>query len=443
MTATMSMKFLLRSMAVALMLAATTAPAPAQTSSDPIPLDRIVAVVNDDVILASELNDFVRTIRAQLRRQNTSPPPRNVLEKQALDRLIMQRIQVQRAEQTGIRVDDETLNQAVRNIAQRNNLTLDQFRRALEADGFNYAKFREDIRHEIMISRLQQRNVDNRIQVSEQEVENFLAERGNLGREDVLYKLSHILIAVPDGASPEQIQQARQKAEQVRADLRSGADFSQTAVSVSDGQQALEGGELGWFSAGQVPRIFSNSVVQMEPGQISELIRSPSGFHIVRLDGTKGQSQHMVQQTKVRHILIKTNEVVSNQQARARLQQLRARILAGEDFGEMARSHSDDTLSARDGGSLGWVSKGETVPRFQEAVQGLQTGELSEPVQTRFGWHLIQVMDRRKQDDTEEFQRAKATELIRKRKRQEALELWLRRLRDEAYVEYRLETTRG
>lgn len=405
---------------------------------EPAVIDRIVAVVNDGVILDSELDAFVRTIQAQLRERNTPLPPHEVLREQALERLVIQHLQMQLAERTGIRVDDETVNRAVRSIAQRNNLTLDQFRRALERDGFSFARFREDIRDEITITRLQQRNVDNRIEVSEQEMDNLLARREVLGREDKQYRLSHILIAVPEAPSPEQVRGAREKAQRVLGELRAGADFAQKAVSVSDGQQALEGGRLGWFQAGRLPTAFVDAVIDMQPGELSEVIRSPSGFHIIKLDETKGRERHIVRQTRVRHILLRTSEIRSEEDARRQLRQLHERLLAGEDFADLARTHSDDTLSAREGGALGWVGPGETVPRFEQAMEGLAVDEVSEPVRTRFGWHLIQVLDRREHDDTEKFLRAKAHELIRGRKRQEALELWLRRLRDEAYVEYRL-----
>ncbi len=409
-----------------------------QPGGEPAVIDRIVAVVNDGVILDSELDAFVRTIQAQLRERSTPLPPEEVLRKQALERLVIQRLQMQLAERTGIRVDDETVNRAVRSIAQRNNLTLEQFRRALEQDGFSFARFREDIRDEIIISRLQQRNVDNRIEVSEQEVDNLLARREVLGSEDNQYRLSHILIAVPEAPSPEQVRAARQKAHRVLGELRAGADFARTAVSVSDGQQALEGGSLGWFQAGRLPTAFVDAVVNMRPGEISDVIRSPSGFHIIKLEDLKGRERHIVRQTRVRHILLRTSEIRSDADARRQLRQLRERLLGGADFTGLARAHSDDTLSARKGGGLGWVGPGETVPRFEQALDRLAVGEVSEPVRTRFGWHLIQVMERREHDDTEKFLRAKAHELIRGRKRQEALELWLRRLRDEAYVEYRL-----
>jgi len=427
--------------AAALALAVVAGPLQGASSArEPVTIDRIVAVVNDGVILESELDTFLAGVKAQLRERVASLPPDDVLRRQALERLIMQKLQVQTAKQMGLRVDDETLNQAVRSIAERNNMTLDQFRRALEADGYSFAQFRENIREEILVGRLQRRQVDERIQVNEQEVESFLANQAQRGESGLMYRLSHILVAVPEAASPEQIQAARDKIDRIRAELVGGADFRQMAIAVSDGQQALEGGDLGWFPAGELPGLFADVVPALEPGQISDVIRSPSGFHLVQVADTRGAESHTVQQTHVRHILLRTNEVMTDELARLRLNQLRDRILGGDDFATLARAHSEDTLSARNGGDLGWIGPGETVPRFEQAMNRLAPGELSEPVQSRFGWHLIQVLERRQYDDTEEYKRAQAREQIRARKRQEALELWLRRLRDEAYVEYRLES---
>lgn len=423
-----------------LLSTAHAATSPDYRGAEPREIDRIVAVVNDGVILESELQSFLAGVKAQIRSRGANLPPEDVLRRQALERLVMQKLQLQTAEETGIRVDDETLNQAVLSIAQRNNMSLDQFRRALEADGYSFAQFRENIRDEILIGRLQQRNVDERIQVSDQEIDNLLAnQRAQVG-EGKTYHLRHILVAVPEAASPEQIQAARDKAERVLSQLRGGADFRQTAIALSDGQQALEGGDLGWFPEDRLPSLFSDVVPKLESGQISDLLRSPSGFHIVQLAETKGAESHMVRQTHARHILLRTNEVLSDDAARTRLEQLRSRIVGGDDFADLAKAHSDDPLSARQGGDLGWLNPGDTDPNFEEAMDQLPVGAVSEPFKTRFGWHLLQVLDRREQDDTKEFRRSQAREQIRARKRQEALELWLRRLRDEAYVETRLES---
>ncbi|MEJ2347082.1 MAG: peptidylprolyl isomerase [Gammaproteobacteria bacterium] len=422
-----------------LALAASSPAALAVTGSQQklVPLDRIVAVVNDDVILKSELDDFVNRVKVQLRGSHTALPPERVLERQALERLVLVHLQLQLAKQTGIRVDDETLNSAIQDIAKRNGLTMDQFRQALEQDGFSFARFRENIRDQIMITRLQQRNVDNRIQVSKQEVDSYLADPRNRN-DNRAFELQHILIALPEAASPARIEAGRAKAAKVLAELRQGADFGQLAVAVSDGQKALEGGKLGWFPAGQVPSLFLKALSQMKPGDISGIIRSPSGFHIIKLMAVRGAKKHIIEQTHVRHILIRTNEVVSDSDARNQLEQLRQRILNGDSFAQLARSHSEDTMSARNGGDLGWIDPGQTAPEFEREMNKLAVGQVSQPFKSRFGWHLVQVLGRRKFDDTQQYRRAQAREAIRARKRQEALELWLRRLRDEAYVQYRL-----
>lgn len=420
-----------------LLLAAASIVAHAAPPPPLVPIDRIVAVVNDDVILKSQLDNFLRTVKAQLHSRGVPLPPEHVLEKQALERMVLVRLQVQTAEQTGIHVSDETLNRAIQSIAKRNNLTIDQFRQALQSEGYDYAQFRHNIRDQILITRLQQRNVDNRIHVSKQEVDNYLSNPTNRG-DDKLYEIQHILIALPDAATPAQIEAARAKAQKILAQLRHGADFGRLAVSVSDGQKALEGGNMGWFPAGQMPTLFAAQILNMKPGDISGIIRSSSGFHIIKLMAVKTAKKHIIEQTHVRHILIKTNAVVSDSDARARLEQLRQRILNGASFAELARANSQDTMSASKGGDLGWVSPGETVPTFERAMNSLKPGQISQPIKTRFGWHLIQVLGRRKFDDTKAYLRAQAREAIRARKRQEALELWLRRLRDEAYIQYRL-----
>lgn len=426
---------------LSLLSTALGAPSTDYRGNEPREIDRIVAVVNDGVILESELDSFLAGVKAQIRsRGATNLPPDEVLRRQALERLIMQKLQLQTAEETGIRVDDETLNQAVLSIAQRNNMSLDQFRQALEADGYSFSQFRENIRDEIVIGRLQQRNVDERIQISDQEIDNLLANQNSQTGDSKTYHLRHILVAVPEAATPDQIDAARNKAEKILAQLHAGADFRQAAIALSDGQQALDGGDLGWFPQGELPGLFADVVPNLQPGQVSDLLRSPSGFHIVQLAETKGAEKHTVQQTHARHILLRTSEVLSDDEARTRLEQLRSRIVGGDSFAELAKAHSDDTLSAAQGGDLGWLNPGDTDPRFEEAVNDLAAGQVSEPVKTRFGWHLIQVLERREHDDTQQFQRAQAREQIRARKRQEALELWLRRLRDEAYVENRLES---
>lgn len=404
-----------------------------------IDLDRIVAVANDEIILESELDEFLHTVKQQLRERNTPLPTDDAIRKQALDRLIINRLQLQIASRNGIRVDDESLNEAINRIAKQNKMQLDQFRETLKREGFDYIQFRENIRNEMIIGRLQQRTVASRIRISDQEIEDFLVRQKQLGASKSQYKYAHILIALPDAASPEKIKEVREKALKVLADLQNGTDFRQTAVSVSDGQKALEGGEQDWLSPGQIPSLFTENILSMQRGEISGLIRSPSGFHIIQLIDIKGEPKHVVKQTLVRHILLRTSELVSNMDARTHLSQLKERIEGGEDFATIARAHSQDTLSAKEGGSLGWVSPGDMVPQFEKAMNQHNKNEISKSFRTQFGWHILQVLDRKEYDDTKKFLHSKAKEYIRARKSQEALELWIRRLRDEAYVEYRLE----
>jgi len=402
-------------------------------------LDRIVALVDDSVILQSELDEMLVTIKRQLKQQDGQLPPDDVLRKQVLERLIMMRLQLQFAERTGIRVDDEDLNAALNTIAQQNNIPLNDFRVALEREGFNFAHFRENIRNQIIITRLQQRQANSLVTVSDQEVDNFLANEKLQGGVANEFRISHILVALPEGATPDKIQAARGKAQRILDELRGGADFHKLAMSMSDGQQALEGGDLGWRTTAQIPSLFVDLITRMKPGDISDLVRSPSGFHIIKLFDHRGMDQHKVVQTRGRHILIRTNDLVSDDDARERLDQLKQRIEGGDDFAALARAHSDDPGSAAKGGDLGWVNPGDLDPQFEEVMNGLAPGKLSAPFRTQFGWHLLQVQERRQHDDTKEFRRNTAREMIRKRKSEEEMDIWLHRLRDEAYVEYRLD----
>jgi len=401
------------------------------------PIERIVAVVNDDVVLESELRNRLRTVVAQLRARATRLPPEPVLRRQVLERLIIERLQLQLAERLGIRVDDETLNRAIRDIARRNGMDLETFRAALERDGFSFERFREDIRSEMIIARLQRQQVASRVTVSDREVEEFLASAQAQARR--AYRVAHILIAVPEAASPEQIAAARREAEAVAARARAGEDFAALAVAHSDGQKALEGGDLGWRRADELPSVFSDVVPRMKPGEVSEVIRSPSGFHIVKLLEVRGDEPQPVEQLRLRQILLRPGELLSEEEARLRLERLRERVLAGEPFETLARAHSDDAASAARGGDMGWLSPSELPPEVAEAVRGLSPGEVSRPFRTPAGWHLVQLVERRRSDDTEAYRRARARRLLQQRKVEERLQLWLRQLRDEAYVELRLD----
>jgi peptidyl-prolyl cis-trans isomerase SurA len=406
---------------------------------DIIELDRIVAVVNEDVIVHSELENRMRSVVAQLRQTGVPPPPDDVLQKQVLDRLILDRLQLQLAKENGIRVDDETLNRSVADIARQNKLTLREFRDILERDGYDFASFREEIRNELLKRQVQQRQVTNRIQVTSRDVDNFLATLEKQGGDESEYHLGHILISVPDGAAPEQIADARDEAEDIIARLEAGADFERTAVAESDGQQALEGGDLGWRKAAELPTIFEDVAPNLSEGEVSAAIRSPSGFHIIKLFGVRGGERHVIDQTHARHILVKPNEVLSTADARLRLSQLRTRILGGADFSQLARANSQDPGSAMKGGDLGWLSPGDTIPVFERQMDELAANAVSPPFETEFGWHIVQVLGRRERDSTDEVRRAKAAEQLRVRKIEEELQNWLRQIRDEAYVEYRLD----
>jgi len=411
-----------------------------QPGSAGIELDRIIAVINDDVVMLSELAEKVSTIKNQLREQGTPLPPSSILEKQVLDRLILTKLQIQMAQNTGIRVDEETLNRTISNIASENELSLSQFREILESDGYRYEDFREDIRNEILISRLQQRQVDNRVTVSEREIKNFLSNQEHQGETDIEFRISHILIATPEGASSKQITEKKQTAEKVLNDLKSGIDFNSLAATYSNGRQALEGGDLGWRKAGQVPTLFVDFIADMEKGDVSELIKSPSGYHIIKLADKRSSEKVVVTQTHARHILIRPDELITPEDAQRRLEQLKIRIVGGDDFAELAKAHSSDTVSAAEGGDLGWTNPGDLVPEFEQVMNALQPDETSDPFRSQFGFHIVQVLERREHDSTEDIKRARARETIRRRKLEEARSDWLAQMRDEAYVEYRLES---
>lgn len=405
----------------------------------PNPLDKIVAVVNDDVITALELDIEVAEIKKQLLRQNTQLPPDAVLKKQILERMILQRLQLQRAERVHIRVDDEMLNRTISNIAAQNKLSLSGLKETLNKEGIDYARFRESIRKEVIINQLQQRQVLNRISITKQEIDTFLTNQSLQGAIKGDYNVGHILISLPEGANAEQIKQAKIKADEIIVKLKNGADFAQMAIAMSDGQQALEGGNLGWRSFDALPTLFSDWLRNQEVNSVSHAIRSPGGFHIIKLLGKRtNDKQHIVNQTHVRHILIATNELTSSQEAHKRLLKIREKIINGEDFSKLAKLHSDDPGSADEGGDLGWVEPGMMVPPFETAYKELALNQLSEPVETRYGWHIIEVLGTRIQDNTEKVKRDMARDSIRARKTEPALQNWFRTLRDGSFIETRL-----
>lgn len=404
------------------------------------PLDRIIAIVNDDVITDSELAQRIETVTKQLKQQQRPLPPTDILRSQVLERMIVERAQLQEAQKLGIQIDDDTLNQTLRRIAADNNLSLSEFRNILERDGYEFTRFREDIRRELAMRRLQERQVQSRILVSEQDVEQFLATQDASAATNVEFHIAQILIAVPEAASPAQVDEARERVQDIQNRLANGEDFADVAVAYSDGQQALDGGDMGWRRTAELPTIFANTVPQLKVGSVSDVIRGPSGFHLVKLLDKRGEQRHFVEETNARHILITPDQLIDDARARAELDDLRKQILDGVQFEVLAKEHSDDKPSASEGGSLGWVRAPDVVPEFAQVMAKLAPGEVSEPFKSRYGWHIIQVTDRRTVDDTDAFARNQAQQAIRQRRIEEETELWLRRLRDEAYVEYRFGT---
>ena len=403
-------------------------------------VDRIVAVVNKDVITATELDDAVAGAERQLRRQGTRLPERPQLERQMLERLIIDKAQLQLARDTGLRIDETQLDRAVQRVAQNNNMSLTDFRGALERDGVPYQAWREDLREQMLLNRLREREVDDKIQVSDSEIDLFLADL-KTRPESVEYQVAHIPVRVPEQSAPDRIEAARARAQRALNESRAGADFASLAASYSDAPDALQGGALGWRSHDRLPELFSSALAPLQPGQTSEVLRSPAGFHILKLIERRGAAVDgaPVAQTRMRHILIRANEAMSEGEALRRLNDLRNRIVSGAaDFAEMARVHSGDATAAR-GGELDWVYPGDTVPEFERAYRDLKIGEVSQPVRTPFGYHLIEVLERRSADMSPDRRRLQARQVLRERKSDEAYQDWLRQLRDQVYVELRLE----
>lgn len=402
-------------------------------------VDHIVAIVNDSLITRSELDQEMRSIISRLKQAGRPMPPVEAIEQQVLEKLITLRLQMDKAEKLGIVVTPDMLATMIGNIAKKNNITLPELRASLESEGISFKSFRNKLEKEIILSRLRTQEITNKISVSDAEIDNLLKHNKDIGRKNTEYRVSHILIATPEGSSAEQLAVARQKALNIIRQLREGADFDNLAIQESSGRQALEGGDLGWLKNNQLPSLFADIVLTMKKGDISQPIRSSSGFHIIKLADLKGDSASYVTQTKARHILINTGEMVSDEDARTRLEQLYIRIQGGDDFATLARSHSDDKASAIKGGELGWVDPGAVVKKFQEEMDALAPGETSKPFRTDYGWHIVQVLDRRQHDNSENTLRSEARSILIERKSKDATELYLRRLRDEAYVEIRLE----
>lgn len=410
----------------------------ARTTQSRIELDRIVAKIDQDVIMQSELDARLDAVHRQLASKNITLPPKEVLQKQVLEQLILENIQIQMGKRGGIRIDDWALNDAITRIAQRNQMSLEAFKQNLEADGLSFSQAREEIRREMIINRVRQRQVAQRVQVSEQEIDNFLNSPEGLAQMQTEYRLAHILIATPDNATPDLIQNAESHANDLSKQLRQGADFQALAIANSKGQNALEGGDLGWRKADQLPTLFAEQAVKMNKGQASAPIRSPAGFHLFKLIDTRGNEKVVQNQVHVRHILIKPNEIRSNLESQMQTKKLYQRVQAGEEFSELAKAYSDDTASALNGGDMGWISPDVLVPEFQTVMNIIPQKVVSEPFRTTYGWHILEVLGKRQSDISTKVRRNQIRELLSNRKFEEELQVWLREVRDQAYVEIQL-----
>jgi peptidyl-prolyl cis-trans isomerase SurA len=425
----------------------TPATAPAAQPAGPRSsraLDRIVAVVNDEVITANELRTRTTLSEAQLRRQKIQPPPRDVLERQVLERMIVDRAQMQLARETGVRVDDGTVNAAVARVAESNGMTVPALRQRLEADGLSFNQFREDIRQDIILNRLREREVDNRVQISDSELDNFIAEQAGVPADAQEVNLAQILLRVPENADSSRIDEARKRAEDLLAQLKGGADFARLAASFSNATEALQGGDLGWRNVDRLPSLFVDGIKDVKTGDISGVIRSPNGFHILKVLGRRSAidaklATGPVQVTHARHILLRVTDLTPEPEVKRRLEEFKGRVEAGQvEFGTLARLHSVDPTGSR-GGDLGWLYPGDTVPEFEKAMSGLKLNEISVPIRSPFGWHLIQVLERRTEQASGDRARMQARLALRDRKADEAYQEWLRQLRDKTYVELRLD----
>lgn len=402
------------------------------------PLDRVIAIVNDGVILQSELENRITTVTSRLRGQGTGIPPQDVLEERVLDQLIQDAIQLQMADRAGMRISDNELNDTMRNIASRNNMTLDEFEAQLTREGLSYQQAREQIRREMLISRVQQRQVGSRVRVTQREIDNFNESRSEQAQSNTEYRLAHILVAVDNTNDEAEMADAREKIEQLRERIESGTDFQQVAVAESDGTNALEGGVLGWRKENQLPSLVADVAPSLAVGKTSKVLESGSGFHLVTVlekRGGQGQQSQMVEQHQVRHILIRPQEAGSPQEARATIEDLYQRIEDGDSFATLAREYSDDKVSGNEGGSLGWVSPGEMVPAFEEKMMQAPEGVVTEPFRSRFGWHILEVRGEREKDMTRQIQTNEARQALYQRKFDSELQTWLREIRAEAFIE--------
>lgn len=406
----------------------------------PVPLDRVVVIVNDDVITETELNQAMAAARQQIQARGIQVPNESLLRKQVIERLVVNQVQLQLAERRKIHVSEQELDQAIERVAGARNQDTGTLFAELARQGIDPAQYRESLREELLVQRLIDQHLQRLVKVSPSEVDHFLETRRRLMGGQDAFNLSHIMIPVPETASAEAIATARKQADAVITKLRAGASFKDVAAAYSRDEKALEGGALGWRTAGQLPDLFLKTLLTMNAGETSEPVRSPNGFHILKLHERRSSSSHKtVTQTRVRHILVRTHKLLPEQDALKKIRALRRRLDAGEDFAELAKAHSDDPVSAAEGGAMGWAIPGQFVPSFEKAMNALEPDTVSPPVKTRFGYHLIQVLERRQQDIGEQLDRAEASKQIYARKREEQLQQWVRQLRDEAYVKFLVE----
>jgi peptidyl-prolyl cis-trans isomerase SurA len=426
---------------LALCCVIASAPLQAQKDREQNPneqlLDQIVVIVNDDVVLLSELNRTLDQVKKSIRSQNIQLPPEKILIKQVLDHMIVEKLQLAHAERSGMVIDDLALNAQVKKMAQKENLSLEQYKNKLEREGVNYVEFREDLRKEIILARFANAVVDNAVVVSDQEIDDYLANMQGQN-DNIQYLASHIQVSIPESARPEDIQIAEKEANELYEKLRGGADFAQLAVSHSDARDALKGGDLGWNKLSDLPSVFTKPLSTLKPGEFSRPIRSPRGFHILKLHDTKGVKRHVIKQVHARHILMKPNTLTTDDEVREKLSDLRRQLAKGAKFDKLAAEFSEDPGSKDKGGDLGWAETDAYVPQFAGVLDSLPLNKLSEPFKTEYGWHIAEVLGRRDYDNTGEYQREQAYRIIHARKGAIEEEMWMRRLRSEAYIDYRM-----
>jgi peptidyl-prolyl cis-trans isomerase SurA len=402
------------------------------SNAAPVNIDHIAAIVDESAIMQSELDARMDSVKRQMGGQM---PPDSVLLPQVLERLILESIQLQMAERGGVQVSDQQLTDTIKSIAKQNNMSIEQFSAALKKDGVSYREAVEQIRTEMLISRVQKFQVNTRVQISQQDVDYFLASKAGQMATEAEYRLSHILISIPSQASSDEIKKARIKANAIIADINSGADFEQQAIAKSNGRNALKGGDLGWRKQAQLPSLFADAVIDLEPGEVSKPIKSASGFHIIQIADKRGGSTMMVLQTKVSHILVMPNEIRSDKDSQARIKQVYKKLDNGDNFADLAKEYSDDPGSAASGGDLGWVNPGDMVPAFDRVMNNINPGVLSKPFKSKFGWHVLQVVERKETDLGEQVQRNQIYQMLQSRQFEEELPIWLRKIRAEAYVD--------